>query len=52
MGFGELWSESQPYFWRVFGLSFLIGLAFLVILLPIVAIGILSAGVGFSVCCH
>lgn len=47
MSFGELWSESQPYFWRVFGLSFLIGLAFLVILLPIVAIGILSAGIGF-----
>jgi hypothetical protein len=46
MGFGELWSESQPYFWRVFGLSFLIGLAFLVILLPIVAIGILSMGAG------
>ncbi|MCJ7434821.1 MAG: hypothetical protein MUO77_15165 [Anaerolineales bacterium] len=46
MSFGELWSESQPYFWRVFGLSFLIGLAFLVILLPIIAIGILSAGVG------
>ena len=47
MGFGELWSESQPYFWRVFGLSFLIGLAFLVIFLPIVAIGFLTAGVGF-----
>ena len=47
MSFGELWSESQPYFWRVFGLSFLIGLAFLVIFLPIVAIGFITAGVGF-----
>jgi len=46
MSFGELWSESQPYFWRVFGLSFLIGLAFLILLLPIIAIGILSMGVG------
>jgi hypothetical protein len=47
MSFGELWSESQPYFWRVFGLSFLIGLAFLVILLPLFAIGFITAGVGF-----
>jgi hypothetical protein len=47
MSFGELWSESQPFFWRVFGLSFLIGLAFLVIFLPLFAIGILTAGVGF-----
>jgi hypothetical protein len=48
MSFGELWSESQPYFWRVFGLSFLIGLAFLVIFLPIIALGILTAGIGFA----
>jgi hypothetical protein len=47
MSFGELWSESQPYFWRVFGLSFLIGMAFLVILLPLFAIGFITAGVGF-----
>lgn len=47
MSFGELWSESQPYFWRVFGLSFLIGLAFLVIFIPLMAIGFLTAGVGF-----
>ena len=45
--FGELFSASMPYFWRVFGLSFLIGLAFLVLLFPIIFIGILSAGVGF-----
>ena len=48
MGFGELWSESQPYFWRVFGLSFLIGLIFfvifLVIFLPLILLGVLTAG--------
>lgn len=47
LNFGELFSSSVPYFWRVFGLSFLIGLAFLVILIPIILIGVLSAGVGF-----
>jgi len=46
--FGELFSESSPYFWRVFGLSFLVGLAFLVIMLPIVAFGTLTAGIGFA----
>ncbi len=47
LSFGELFSESLPYFWRVFGLSFLIGLTFLVILLPFVLLGVLTAGVGF-----
>ncbi len=47
LAFGELFSASLPYFWRVFGLSFLIGLAFLVILLPLVVLGIVTAGVGF-----
>lgn len=47
LAFGELWSESLPYFWRVFGLNFLIGLAFLLILGPFVLFGILTAGVGF-----
>jgi hypothetical protein len=45
--FGEMFSASMPYFWRVFGLSFLIGLAFLVLLIPFVLIGVLTAGVGF-----
>jgi hypothetical protein len=47
LDFGELFSGSLPYFWRVFGLNFLIGLAFLVILIPIVLLGIATAGVGF-----
>lgn len=45
--FGELFSESLPYFWRVFGLSFLIGLAFFIIIVPLVLVGVLTAGVGF-----
>jgi len=45
--FGELFSESMPYFWRIFGLSLVIGLAFLIILLPFFAFGLLSAGIGF-----
>ncbi len=46
LSFGELFSGSLPYFWRVFGLSFLIGLAFFVVLLPFIGIGIVTAGVG------
>lgn len=46
--FGELFSGSLPYFWRVFGLSFLVGLAFLVVMLPIIAFGVLTAGIGFA----
>ena len=45
--FGELFSESTPYFWRVFGLSLLIGLLFLLILLPLILFGALTAGIGF-----
>ena len=45
--FGELFSESMPYFWRVFGLSLLIGLLFLLIFLPLIFFGILTAGIGF-----
>lgn len=46
--FGELFSGSLPYFWRVFGLSFLVGLAFLIVILPIIAFGVLTAGIGFA----
>lgn len=47
IAFGEVWSESLPYFWRIFLLNFLIGLAFFVIIIPLVLIGVLTAGVGF-----
>ena len=46
--FGQIFSESMPYFWRVFGLSLLIGLIFLLILLPLVLFGVLTAGIGFA----
>ena len=45
--FGELFSASMPYFWRVFGLSFLIGLAFLLLFVPLGILGVVTAGVGF-----
>lgn len=47
LNFGELFSESLPYFWRIFGLSFLIGLITLVIFIPLVLFGVVTAGVGF-----
>ena len=47
VNFGELFRESMPFFWRVFLLSFLIGLAFLVVILPLVLFGVITAGVGF-----
>lgn len=49
--FAELWSESMPYFWRVFGLNFLVGLAltllFLAIFVPMVFVSIVTFGLGF-----
>jgi len=47
LGFGELFVESRPFFWRVFGLSFFFGLAFLIILIPLILLGVVTAGVGF-----
>ena len=45
--FGELFSASIPYFWRVFGLSFLVGLTVLLLLVPLILIGVITAGVAF-----
>jgi hypothetical protein len=47
LAFGEIWSESMPYFWRIFGLNFLIGLAFFVIFIPLILFGVITAGIGF-----
>ena len=47
ISFGEVWSESLPYFWRIFGLNFLVGLAFAVLVIPLVLLGLITAGVGF-----
>jgi membrane-anchored glycerophosphoryl diester phosphodiesterase (GDPDase) len=45
--FGILFRESFPYFWRVFGLSLIIGLIFFALFIPIVLFGVLTAGIGF-----
>jgi hypothetical protein len=45
--FGETFSASMPYFWRVFGLSFLVGLAFFVLLVPPILLGAITAGIAF-----
>lgn len=46
--FAELWSESMPYFWRIFGLNFLVGLAFFVVILPFILIAVATAGIGLA----
>ncbi|MEO8355147.1 MAG: hypothetical protein ABI621_04475 [Chloroflexota bacterium] len=38
--FGQLFSESMPYFWRMFGLSLIMGLPFLVLIAVLVAGGV------------
>lgn len=47
LAFGSLFSQSTPYFWRVFGLAFLVGLVFLALFVPLIFFGIFTAGVGF-----
>ncbi len=47
LAFGNLFRDSLPYFWRILGLSVLVGLAFLVLLSPLIAFGIVTAGIGF-----
>ena len=47
LSFGELFSGSMPYFWRVFGLSFLIGLITILLFMPFLLFGALTAGIGF-----
>ncbi|HEY5901083.1 MAG TPA: hypothetical protein VIU39_00935 [Anaerolineales bacterium] len=51
LAFNDLFGGSMPYFWRVFGLTLLIGLlflvSFLVLAVPFTAFGVLTAGLGF-----
>ena len=49
--FGELFSGSMPYFWRVFGLNLLVGLAYIlffgVLLVPlIILLTVITLGIG------
>lgn len=34
--FGQLFSESMPYFWRMFGLSLLVGIPFLIVFVALI----------------
>jgi hypothetical protein len=47
LSFNNLFSGSTPFFWRVFGLTFLIGVIFLLIMLPFILFGVITAGLGF-----
>ena len=47
VAFGQLFSESMPFFWRVFGLSLLVGLPFVILIGALVAGG-LVLGFGLS----
>lgn len=51
--FGELWRESLPYFWRVFGLNLLVGLIMVVAALVLLIPGILltAATMGIAALC-
>ena len=51
--FGELWRESLPYFWRVFGLNLLVGVIMIVTFLVLLFPGILltAATMGMFVLC-
>ena len=42
LSFGELWTESLPYFWRMFGLNLMVGLPFFIIVV------VMLAGLGFA----
>ncbi len=47
LSFGELFRGSMPYFWRVFGLTFLIALISWLLFMPFILFGVLTAGIGF-----
>ncbi len=48
---GELFESGKPYFWRVLGLNLLLGLAtfaaVMLMIVPMVLIGVVTAGIGF-----
>jgi hypothetical protein len=51
LAFGELFGDSTPYFWRIFGLNLIVGIAavvlVLLILAPFIFFGVATLGVGF-----
>jgi hypothetical protein len=50
LAFGELFRDSLPYFWRVFGLNLLFGIAafvlVLILLVPFILLSVVTLGVG------
>ncbi|MEN8172810.1 MAG: hypothetical protein ABFS03_08000 [Chloroflexota bacterium] len=50
LSFGDLFTSGKPFFWRVFGLNLLIGIAlliaFLIIIIPAIGITALTLGIG------
>jgi hypothetical protein len=49
LSFGEIWSESLPYFWRIFWMNFLIGLAFFIVIgVPLILLVVMLAMGGMT----
>jgi hypothetical protein len=50
LGFGQLWSESRPYFWRVLGLTLLLmvlgWVVGIILIIPIILVTIFTLGCG------
>src|SRR3990172_9103802 len=50
LGFGDLFRDSLPFFWRVFGLNLLFGIAafilFLILLVPFIFLAVVTLGLG------
>lgn len=50
LAFGELFRDSMPYFWRVFGLNLLFGIAafilVLILIIPFILFAVVTLGVG------
>jgi hypothetical protein len=50
LAFGELFRDSLPFFWRVFGLNLLFGIAafilFLILLVPFILLAVVTLGLG------
>ena len=40
--FGQLFSESMPYFWRIFALTLILGLPILLIIIPVAVLAVLG----------
>jgi len=50
LGFGELFNDGKPFFWRVFGFNFLaafaVMFAVMLLVIPLIGIGVVTAGIG------